>query len=106
MKLYISSAVNSYSKILKVIEKELLNDGKIAKVNLSDRCVDVFDDEGAVIEQHYPVIYDEVQSSRGKFEYVGPGNGDYICTQTEYIKKRYTEKGHRIKKVSDVLHSV
>lgn len=102
MKRYIKAAIGSYSKILKTIEKKLRSQNRNAYVNKSDSCVDVFDDKGNVIEQHYPVQVDDVESSRGKFQYVGEGNGDYICTQVKYAKKRYTDENHRVKKVSEV----
>ena len=94
----------SYNQALKAIAASLIADGKDAQVNTDHKCVDVFEN-GKIIEQHYPARLPDTVRTRGKFIYVGMGNGDYVCTKIKYPRKNYTDKQHKIKTVSDVLIS-
>lgn len=100
MKKVITADCKSYSSVLKRIRDDLVSEGKNAKINNNHRCVDVFDDNGAILEQHYPEETSPTFSRRGKFVKVGPGLGDYILTRVNYNKRNYTDADHLVKYVN------
>ena len=94
----------SYAGILRDIHEDLTSLGLEARINKNHKCVDVLEN-GRVIEQHYPEFDKEVNSKRGKFIYVGEGNGDYVLDRTPYLKKEYKKSNHLIKHVSKSTRS-
>lgn len=63
---------------LKSIQNTLISQGSNCKINRSHNCVDVFDDNGNIIEQVYPKLSGTRPGSRVRYQYVGQGNGDFI----------------------------
>lgn len=100
MKRVITADSKSYSSVLKRIRDDLISEGKNAEINKNHKCVDVFDEKGSIVEQHYPEEISPTSSSRGKFVKVGPGLGDYILTKVNYTKRNYTDKDHLVKYVN------
>ena len=96
---------SSYSRVLTEIFTDLESAGFNVRINKQHRCVDVLDESGNVIEQHYPEFDKEVESTRGKFVYVGEGNGDYKLDRSPYLKKEYKKGGHLIKQVNKSIRS-
>lgn len=92
----------SYNKVLTAICQDLLQQGKRAKVNTEHKCVDVFDEYDNPIEQHYPEFDKTTKSKRGKYVYVGEGNGTHIYTSVEYDRKHYKSDNHLVKYVEKV----
>lgn len=85
---------------MKAILDQLVSEGKSARINEKHRCVDVLDDDGCIIEQHYPEFSSTKKGRRGKFVPVPEGEGNYILTYVDYDKKCYTDDNHTIKYVN------
>ena len=100
MKRVFTADSKSYSSVLKRIRDDLVSAGKNAEINNNHKCVDVFNENGAIVEQHYLEEISPTSSSRGKFVKVGEGLGDYILTKVDYSKRNYTDKGHLVKYVN------
>lgn len=100
MKRVITADYASYSSVLERIKEDLIREGRRAVVNKNHKCVDVFDENARIIEQHYPEEISPTSSSRGKFVKVGKGLGDYILTKVDYSKRNYTDKDHLVKYVN------
>lgn len=100
LKRVITCDSKSYSSVLKRIRDDLLSEGKDARINKNHKCVDVFDGDDEIVEQHYPEETSPTSSRRGKFVKVGPGLGDYILTKVNYNKRNYTYKDHLVKYVN------
>lgn len=100
MKRYIRSA--SRLSVLRDIERDLKQEGKDAKVNNSHSCVDVFDDKGNLIEQHYASI-EETHPTKKRYKYVKadpPGTGEYNRIVYDAEVNDYSGVDHLIKYVN------
>lgn len=73
-------STNHKLNALKTIYKDAKDSGLNAAINKFTHCVDILDDDGLIIEQRYPTKGDKVPGTRNRYQYVGPGNGDYRKT--------------------------
>lgn len=99
MKLYVRSTVTSakYGVALKKLKKILDSKGVKCEINKDHNCVDVFDSNGFISEQHYARETDSVSVKKYYYKYVGPGQGDYIKMDHVREERRYTELDPYIK---------
>lgn len=111
----LATTYNRYSKALKALANKInkdpwylskeyhavVNNSSKKNDGTNHRCVDVLDSNDNVIEQHYPECVGTKKTTRGKYEYVGPGNGDYILTRVPTEEFVYSiEDKHVVKHVS------
>lgn len=101
MKRYIKGA--SRASVLRGIRNDLINEGKHAEINReSHNCVDVFDENGNIIEQHYATVSDE-HPTKKRYKYVKadpPGTGDYNRIDYDVEVNDFSGVDHLIKYVS------
>lgn len=77
---------------LRKLQSMMSKDGIDCEVNKRHRCVDVFDENGLIVEQRYVKEDGKISSVRTYYQYVGPGNGDFIqLTRPTQVTKYSTE---------------
>lgn len=102
MKILCSKEYSALNEIAKNVELS----GSKCKINKKHHCVDVFDDNGNIIEQWYPKASGKIPSTRNRYEYVGPGNGDFIKLIRDVQETSYTSEDPYIKYIRSTNEDV
>ena len=103
MKRYIrttSIECDSQFSALAQIRDAAMSEGLTAKVNKLHHCVDIFDDDGKIIEQRYAEEIGKSAKTSHRYNYVGPGNGDYERIDYKTQRRDYTSEDPYIKYIS------
>lgn len=74
---------------LKTIYKDAVDQGLEAEINKFTDCVDILDGNGCIIEQRYPTKGEKAPGTRNRYQYVGPGNGDYCKIVVQVNEQTY-----------------